>query len=245
MNEKIKTLYDEDKDRYAIYCGYDAPTILNAKPPLFTVNWRGYMTARAGKIGYESPWYISDYGLTQTNNFGTIFLGNPEAPAEKTEWFDIGNDATNLKLLPNHDEDGSPAVLGASDNKISKGKFAIYAGNAGWVWSYDKITDKYTRSKEPEDKPTIKFGVRMDGTLYAITGMVGGWNLTQNMLYAGNTENPSDLLVLDANRGVISLGGAIVLQKDGTVTLGKMGPDGTSAGTINIAGVFFKGRSTD
>jgi hypothetical protein len=35
------------------------------------------MIARAGKIGKDSPWYISDAGLTQTNNFGTIFLGSP------------------------------------------------------------------------------------------------------------------------------------------------------------------------
>ena len=242
-NKAIADLYAADKNRYAIYCGYDDPTIASAKPPLFTVNWRGYMTARAGKIGYESPWYISDYGLTQTNNFGTIFLGNPEAPAEKTEWFDIGDDAKDLTLLPNHDEENSPLVLGASENLASRGKFAIYAGNKGYYWEYDTVTEKYQR--KAETSATIKFGVRMDGTLYAINGTVGGWNLTQNMLYSGNTNDPSDLLVLDANRGVISLGGAIVLQKDGTVTLGKMGQDGTSAGIINIAGVIFKGRSSD
>lgn len=243
MQSRISEIYTNDMNRYAIYAGYNDPKLETEPNPLFSVNWRGYMTARAGKIGKESPWYITDYGLTQTNNFGTIFLGNPEAPADKTEWVDLGSDADDLILLPNHDEDNSPLVLGASDNTASRGKFAIYAGNKGWVWSYDSNEDKYTRSEET--KATIKFGVRMDGTLYAINGTVGGWNLTQNMLYAGNTEDPADLLVLDANRGVISLGGAIVLKKDGTVTLGKMNDDGVSAGTINIAGVFFKGRSSD
>lgn len=45
--------------------------------PLFSVTWDGYMTARKGKIGKISPWHISDSGLTQTNNFGTIYMGSP------------------------------------------------------------------------------------------------------------------------------------------------------------------------
>jgi hypothetical protein len=59
-------LYDADKNRYAIYAGYNPPGQTGGVDPVFTVNWRGYMTARAGKIGTTSPWYISDEGLTQT-----------------------------------------------------------------------------------------------------------------------------------------------------------------------------------
>lgn len=259
-NQAIKELYAQDKNRYAIYCGYDDPTITAAKPPLFTVTWKGYMTARAGRIGYNSPWYVSDQGLTQTNNFGTIFLGNPEARSDKTGWADEITDLANLTLLPNdkqifQDADGhnledlrGPLVLGASEETASYGGFAIYAGSRGKVWRYvpnSDVTQPGTYNFTYEDKPTIKFGVRMDGTLYATQGKIGGWQMTHNMLYSGDVTNPADLLVLDAERGVISLGGAIVLQKDGTVTLGKMGSDGTSAGTINIAGVIFKGRSSD
>jgi hypothetical protein len=58
------------------------------------------MTARSGKIGKESPWYVSDYGLTQTNNSGTIFLGNPGAPSDITSWVDIATDA-QFTILPN------------------------------------------------------------------------------------------------------------------------------------------------
>jgi hypothetical protein len=48
-----------DKDQYMIFAGY-TPT----DTPLFSVNWRGQMTARAGRIGENSPWYITDNGLT-------------------------------------------------------------------------------------------------------------------------------------------------------------------------------------
>lgn len=258
-NQAIKALYAQDKNRYAIYCGYDDPTITAAKPPLFTVTWKGYMTARAGRIGYNSPWYVSDQGLTQTNNFGTIFLGNPEARSDKTGWSDDITDLENITLLPNdkqifQDADGNnlddlrgPLVLGASEETASYGGFAIYAGSRGKTWRYVPNSNPDlpgTYTFDYESKATIKFGVRMDGTLYATQGKIGGWQITHNMLYSGDVTDPADLLVLDAERGVISLGGAIVLQKDGTVTLGKM-QDGVSAGTINIAGVIFKGRSSD
>ena len=247
INKQIKKLYDNDKNRYAIYAGYNSPYAAGGVDPLFSVNWRGYMTARAGKIGSSSPWFITDYGLTQTNNFGTIFLGNPEAPADKTQWVDLGTDVDSLQLLPNHNEANSPLVLGASDDSAAtRGKFAIYAGNKGYIWSYNTQKQKYERN--PEDSPSIKFGVRMDGTLYAITGNIGGWNLTQNMLYAGSPEGNGDFLVLDANRGVINLNNAVILQKDGVVTLGTMVSDGNgglvSSGTINIAGVIFKGQNS-
>lgn len=60
-------------ERYMIFAGHDTYS-----SPLFSVNWTGYATMRAGKIGDVSPWYISDSGLTQKNLFGTIFLGNPD-----------------------------------------------------------------------------------------------------------------------------------------------------------------------
>jgi len=51
---------EDESDKYAIFAGY------NKNNPLFTVNWKGYMSARAGKIGETSPWYISDEGLVQS-----------------------------------------------------------------------------------------------------------------------------------------------------------------------------------
>lgn len=46
--------------------------------PSYGVMTTGGIFARYGKIGKNYPWVISDYGLTQKNNFGRIFLGNPE-----------------------------------------------------------------------------------------------------------------------------------------------------------------------
>jgi len=78
-------------------------------------------------------------------------------------------------LLPN-DRNGTlkgPLVLGASDETATYGHFAIYAGNQGYHWKYNPSLKQYER--ESDDKATIKFGVRMDGTLYAQTGRLGGW----------------------------------------------------------------------
>ena len=257
INKAVKALYDADKNRYAIYAGYNPPNQVGGVDPLFTVNWRGYMTARAGKIGTTSPWYISDEGLTQKNNSGTIFLGNPNSRSDGRGWTDLGlsNDMDNLSeiLLPNdaaitQDANGNnqdlrgPAVFGDND----RGQFAIYAGGLGKVWSYDSESKKWMSNNET--KPTIKFGVRMDGTLYASRGLVGGWYIANNMLYAGSPDGSGDFLVLDAVNGVINLNNAIILEKTGVVTLGTMVDDGegglVSSGTINIAGVVFKGRNS-
>lgn len=83
--DEIETkYYKDDNNRFAIWCGYDPPS--QGGYPLFSVNWRGFMTAREALIGYHNPWLVTDYGLTQTNNFGTIFLGNPEAPYNISKW---------------------------------------------------------------------------------------------------------------------------------------------------------------
>ena len=46
--------------------------------PNYGVATTGGIFARYGHLGHEYPWVISDYGLTQKNIFGRIFLGNPE-----------------------------------------------------------------------------------------------------------------------------------------------------------------------
>ena len=80
-----KLYAEQDTERYAIYAAYHGPWSLtspsdwsHADDPLFGVKWNGYLLARHGKIGYTSPWYIGDAGLTQQNNSGIIFLGDPE-----------------------------------------------------------------------------------------------------------------------------------------------------------------------
>lgn len=46
--------------------------------PSYGVMTTGGIFARYGQLGHKYPWIISDYGLTQKNIFGRIFLGNPE-----------------------------------------------------------------------------------------------------------------------------------------------------------------------
>jgi len=204
MSNEIKTLYDNDKDRYAIYAGYNAPTVLN--DPLFSVNWRGYMTARAGRIGKNNPWYISDNGLTQTISYeltakkyyGTIFLGNPEAGSNPNTWSDDAiTDLSNITLLPNDGDNSNgmqgPTVLGYSDadGEPTSGKFAIYAGGNGYTRVYDSVQHTFTRSWT--NQKTIKFGIRLDGTLYSTWGQIGSWSITDSTLSSLN-----DAIVLDS-----------------------------------------------
>jgi hypothetical protein len=155
----------------------------------------------------------------------------------------LPNDAVITQDANGNDQDlRGPAVFGDND----RGQFAIYAGGLGKVWSYNSESKKWMSNNET--KPTIKFGVRMDGTLYASRGLVGGWYIANNMLYAGSPEGSGDFLVLDAVNGVINLNNAVILEKTGVVTLGTMVDDGNgglvSSGTINIAGVVFKGRNS-
>lgn len=118
----IRNLYcAEDSQKYAIYAGYNSPFDLPASSqawlkPLFGVKWNGYMVTRYGKIGKNTPWFISDVGLTQKNNFGTIFLGSPDTsgmPVTQTEqqksltgeiinyFMDEDNTPVSNVLLPN------------------------------------------------------------------------------------------------------------------------------------------------
>ena len=86
--EMMRKLFEEsDANKFAIYAGYQSPFNggMLATNPFFSVRWNGYMTARHGRIGTDSPWYISDAGLTQTNNFGTIFLGSPDQDGQVTD----------------------------------------------------------------------------------------------------------------------------------------------------------------
>lgn len=112
--EAIRNLYcKEDSQKYAIYAGHNSPFDLPASSqgwlnPLFGVKWNGYMIARYGKIGKDSPWFVSDVGLTQKNNFGTIFLGNPDTsgmPVTPNEYArSVNGDSINFFM----DEDNEP-----------------------------------------------------------------------------------------------------------------------------------------
>lgn len=178
ISDKISS---KDTEKYAVFAGY--------KPeldPLFSVNWRGAMSAREALIGYDSPWLVTDYGLTQTNNSGSIFMGNPDTPYSMENWVTFGDDIlkydsenNKINVYPNHREDSKTYSIYSLKNATSgdnigplaygsSGKFAIQAGNVG-------------------GDRTIHFGVRMDGTLFADRGKIGGWLIGPHVL--GDYEN--------------------------------------------------------
>lgn len=230
---------NESDNKYMIYAGYAPPDSIysnDIKTPMFTVDWRGYFTARAGKIGLNSPWFISDNGLVQTvketltdkDFYSTIFLGNAKARSDKKGWSDNLADLDGIELLMNdsvqysdgerHLVDGryttdwrGPEVWGYSDEDTpTRGNFAIYAGGNGWVREYNPATLEFTR-KWVNDK-TIKFGVRTDGTLYSMCGQLGYWRLSDTTL-----SSLDDAIVLDG-KGSTNIAGNI--EKGPKIVLG-------------------------
>jgi len=136
--------------------------------------------------------------LTGKNYYGTIFLGNPEAGSNVSNWSDDAtSDLASITLLPNDGDNSNnmqgPTVLGYSDadGSPTSGKFAIYAGGNGYTRVYDSTLHKFTRTWT--DKRTIKFGVRLDGTLFSTWGQIGDWSITDSTL-----SNADDSIVLDS-----------------------------------------------
>ena len=166
-----KILFEEsDSNKFAIYTGYQSPFYGGqyATDPFFSVRWNGYMTARHGKIGKDSPWYISDAGLTQTNNFGTIFLGSPDQD---------GSSSTVQNLInPNKasfmDEYGRPINIRGDDGSyqavlLKNGGYIQINGETKFVQYYSIIDsdgrDEYHRSVVPYSNGSNVW-VRYDST---------------------------------------------------------------------------------
>lgn len=227
---------EDESDKYAIFAGY------NKNNPLFTVNWKGYMSARAGKIGETSPWYISDeglvqslqafnssyvggYNLTNEQNFNTIFLGDANAPSDITQWNTYNLDPKNvadLQLLPNDSTNNNssllgPKVFGTSDSSLSnatRGHFAIYAGGPTWqmVRQDSANNNLYLYRREFDPTPRIRFGVRTDGTLYAQQSQLGQWHIADSYLFSGPHNND---FTIDDDKLVI------INSYDGQLALGQ------------------------
>ena len=236
-NQIIQGLYaQDDEHRYAIFAGHYPDD-----DPLFSVNWRGYMTARAGKIGHSQPWYITDYGLTQKNNSAIIFLGDPEAPSNPADWVDLAGDIDNLIVLPNgtglpgDDRPRGPLVPIIEDEIYTNtyGGFAISAG---------------------ED--SIKFGVRPDGTLFSSRGVIGGWGIYADKL---GTYGPLNVISQDGTTVTTVMSPIIELDSAGKITIahGNIILDGTTAmprvllgeftrqATVGINGFYLSSISAD
>lgn len=211
LNEIWKT---GDSERFCIFAGeneyYD---------PYFSVSWDGTLSARKGIIGKSSPWRISDDGLTQENNFGRIFLGDPTKNNHNPWWFD---NTTRSDLIQMN---STNTAYETND----EGQYVGFAISAG-----DKTSDL---EATPTDM-SMKFGVRLDGFLYSTKGLIGGWSITPSSL-SSTTETGS--IIIDAGNNEINIGnGAAILKGDGSLQLG-LSAGGQVAGKVYIAGYNLSG----
>ena len=248
LNKSIEAYNaSRDADKYAIFAGY-TPT----DKPLFSVNWRGYMTAREGRIGDTSPWYIGDRGLTQKNNSGTIFLGDPATVSgtlytkikdtdNNNVWIIPGPNGGSIALLKNGTDANDTLTRGAlvyiedaSDATApyikSYGNFAIYAGDT-----------------------EVKFGVRMDGTILATQGNIGGWVIGHSKLFSipkDGYDDKHNKIIFDPVKNMLLFGGddentaATVIYGNGAIKLSAMatGSEGDlNIGTIELGGYWLQG----
>lgn len=220
LNEIWKT---GDSERFCIFAGeneyYD---------PYFSVSWDGTLSARKGIIGKTSPWKISDDGLTQENNFGRIFLGDPTKNSHNPWWFD---NTTRVDLIQQNS-------TGTGYEMNDEGQYVGFAISAG-----DKTSDLTTTPTSM----AMKFGVRLDGFLYSTRGLIGGWNITDTELVSvnagirmsssssyivvgkGTDDSPENYsIILDGLRGIIAI------KNQGTET---------ATGQIQLAGYNFEART--
>lgn len=258
LNKTLENSLATDANKYMIFAGY-TPT----DKPLFSVNWRGYMTAREGRIGDTSPWYIGDRGLTQKNNSGTIFLGDPQTtPGNLPQdaqgqsytsiddnghyWIIDGPNGGKVPLLNNNTWDGT-------------GTAPVDRGPAMFWWDFTNKQNPtysidYGNFAIYAGDTGIRFGVRMDGSFLSTKGNIGGWSIDRTYLATipsalGYQEydigennaalNPKNMIVLDAGNHQMLFGGptadtaATVIYGNGAIKLSAH-TDGSGQGGMNI-----------
>ena len=215
---KLERIWETgDSERFCIFAGeneyYD---------PYFSVTWDGTMSARRGRIGKSSPWYIDDDGLTQENNFGRIYLGNPAKNPHNPWWFD---NTTRVDLI----QLNSVGTAYETDNEGNYVGFAISAG--------DKTSDLTTTP----NTMAMKFGVRLDGFLYSTRGLIGGWSISDTELVSVNggirMGSADSYIVIGKGdeAGTLEKYSIILDGKHGIIAIKNQGTE-TAAGQIQLAG---------
>ena len=126
--------------------------------PNYGVVTTGGIFARYGRIGKEYPWVISDYGLTQKNNFGRIFLGNPE------------KNLSSGKLIPN-------------PTYTFQGKEITSYDKEGFEEAIPVPENFFTASFANENN-IIQTGIRADGYLYTKFATIGNWYVNDYEFYS-------------------------------------------------------------
>ena len=121
----------------------------------------GGIFARYGQIGKNTPWKISDDGLTQQNIFGTIYLGNPlKNPLTKNQEI----------IYPTFDY----KIEGMEEIEDNGNLFSLAIG----------------RKEEADTEITVlQTGIRPDGFLYSKYANLGGWCFNDKEIYAPSAND--------------------------------------------------------
>lgn len=210
-----RALQNADTDRYAIFAGEEVDT-----NPIFYVKWNGDMFARRGLIA--NTWVIDDHSLTYQKNSDIMYIGTEEyTQIDGTKWYPNG------RVYAGTDDNGDPVLLDGEERK--------------WAIS---ASDSYS---EEETYP-INFGVSLSGELYAQLGTIGGWSITKDYLYAEQRDETGakiGFIIIDAKNNQMNFNDSTILKGDGTIVLGAPGEDGSTTGSLFIAGFNFLGSTKE
>lgn len=133
--------------------------------PSYGVATTGGIFARYGRIGKDYPWVISDYGLTQKNIFGRIFLGNPE------------KNLSNGAYIPN-----PTYTLGGKEVTSYLKKYKD--GTTENI----PIPENFFTASFANENNEIQTGIRSDGYLYTKYATIANWYINNYEIYATDRE---------------------------------------------------------
>ena len=218
-----------DNDTYAIFAGEN-----EYANPVFSVSWSGVLRARKGGFGsYHtgtkdkeySVWEISDEGLTNYGKNGIIHLGSG--------------------LINSVCESGDTDVVKAAEYynnpDIKKQFFYTKVVKDGTVFPIGNIKDKTTSEYQifaADINNQINFGVSFNGKLLSRLGIIGGWNITNDTLQAGN-------IILNSTENIFTIGPnrAIQIKGDtGEIIINTL-KDNFTQGSIQLGSYILKGQS--
>ena len=191
--------------------------------PNYGVLTTGGIFARYGQIGTNTPWIIHNNGLTQKNNCGIIFLGNPEKNPSTGSADTIWPTADDGTTLANNFYSFS---LANASNVIQTGAradgflYSKFANLGGWCFNDKEIyaPNNKTFRKTYNDTGYTGDAVNLNASYMALTFDAGkliingneGWMGSHHMGIAINSPQTYDML-LDFRKGQMkfhSVGGS-------------------------------------
>lgn len=159
--------------------------------PSYGVVISGGIFAKYGMIGKEYPWIISDDGLTQKNIFGKIFLGNPEKnlltgvnDIERQYVFSFISANDYNRLQTGITGDGFLYTKSALIGGWSVTATQLSSGNSTTYVALNSKDGDYAIWAGNNDAAQAPFSVKRNGSLYATSGKIAGWNIEPGYLWS-------------------------------------------------------------